>query len=41
MPKNKSPEQAKKEARRALIIWLLATAFFVFAMIYYLKVEGG
>ncbi len=45
MAKNKSPRDKKKdkktEARRALIILVLATAFFVYSLINYFKIEGG
>ncbi|MDH5527245.1 MAG: hypothetical protein OEY97_08070 [Nitrospirota bacterium] len=39
MPKKISPEQQKKEARRALIIWILATAFFIFSLVFYVYRE--
>jgi hypothetical protein len=40
MAKKNSPEQRKKEARRALILFIAATAFFIFALINFFRVEG-
>jgi hypothetical protein len=40
MPQRKSPEQRKAEKRRALILFVLATAFFIYSVIHFLRVEG-
>ncbi len=45
MAKNKSnkqvsDEQKKKEGKRALIIFILATGFFIFSIVNYFRVEG-
>jgi hypothetical protein len=39
MSQKKSPEQRKKEARRALIVLVLATALFIFSIVYYIRME--
>jgi len=39
MSKQKSPEKRKKEARRALILFIVATAFFIFSVVNYIRVE--
>jgi hypothetical protein len=40
MSKRKSPEQRKREARRALVVLALATALFIGSVIHFMRVEG-
>jgi hypothetical protein len=41
MAQRKSPEQKRKEARRAVIILVLATALFAFSVFHFLRTEGA
>ncbi len=38
--KQKTNVQSKRVAKRALIVFVLATAFFLFSVINYFRVEG-
>lgn len=40
MSNRKSPEQRRKEARRALIVLALATALFIGSVIHFMRMEG-
>jgi len=40
MSSKKSPEQRRREQLRALILFVLATALFVFAVINFIRIEG-
>lgn len=41
MAQRKSPEQKRREARRAVIVLAVATALFIFSVFHFLRTEGA